>query len=95
MTLPTPQQCLYDFDIPLDGWVREHLRVYVQAEGVIAERVDPEDTMTVFEAISGHHEEVIAEYEQQAATDTVLALMRREYEANNQQQEEEGRTQHG
>lgn len=54
---------------------REELRLLDEARRVVAERVDPDDTMTVWEAITGHEAEVEAEYRTLLATDPVIRAM--------------------
>lgn len=62
---------------PITALVRERLRVYVQAEDVIVERVDPDDTMNKFEALEGHWDEVDAEYQRLKADDVILRELER------------------
>jgi len=42
---------------------------WVAAECIVAERLDPDDTMTTLEAIAGHEDEVRAEYGRLGGTD--------------------------
>jgi hypothetical protein len=50
-------------DGPMTQRRREALMHWVAAECIVAERLDPDDTMTTAEAIAGHEDEVRAEWE--------------------------------
>ncbi len=47
---------------PIDLSSRQRLMVWSMAEGAAAERLDPDDTKTVFEAIEGHDDLVLEIY---------------------------------
>lgn len=59
----------------MDLRTRERLRVYDNARRTLAERVDPDDTMTVDEAIAGHAFELCQLYRELANEDVVLPLV--------------------
>jgi hypothetical protein len=51
---------------------REKLRVWVDAEGTLAWRLDPEDTMPTLQAIEGHRPELEALYAEMLADDVTI-----------------------
>lgn len=65
---------------PMDQLLREQMRVFTEAENVLAERKDPDDTRTALDIAAENKDELILLYQQMCDADPVVqSLIRQQW----------------